>query len=112
MARRYPHAPELARRIEAGRLERSLSFQDLGILAFVDGSQAFRICRGEFKTLNPGVLRICNALGIRPSAEGHAVPQPREGDYASMLSTEVLASWDRTEAGAKRLRRILRALRS
>ena len=111
MTQRYPHALNLARQIEAARRERSLGFERLGVLARVDGSQTFRICRGEFKTLNPSVLRICNALGIQPLADGHAVPRRGESGLALMLSAEVLAVWDRTEVGAKRLQRILRALR-
>ena len=101
----------LAREIDANRLKRSLAFEALGILADVDGSQAFRICQGEFKTLNPSVLRICNALGIQPPAESHVIPRSSESGLASMLSAEVLAAWDQTDVGAKRLRRILRALR-
>jgi hypothetical protein len=111
MSKRYPHAASLAEQIAAKRRARALSFERLGALASVDASQAFRICRGEFKTLNPSVLKICNALGIHPPAEGYAYPQAEESNQAAMLSAEVLSSWDRTDAGALRLRRILRALR-
>jgi transcriptional regulator with XRE-family HTH domain len=110
MARRYLHVSLLAEEICAKRRQRSLSFQQLGVLAGVHGSQVFRICRGDFKTLNPSVLKICNALGIQPPAEGHALPEPRTSGVAAMLSAEVLAAWDRTDAGAKKLQRILRAL--
>lgn len=111
MAQRYSHASSLAAQISARRQKRALSFEQLGLLAGVDGSQVFRICRGDFKTLNPSVLKICNALGIQPLAEGLAIPAPQVGDHAAMLSAEVLAAWDRTDAGAKKLKRVLRALR-
>ena len=111
MARRYPHASAVAAELDARRRERALGFEALGILSGVDGSQAFRICRGEFKTLNPSVLKICNALGVRPHSDCYALPLAGEDGQASMLSAEVLATWDRTESGAKRLQRILRALR-
>lgn len=111
MAQRYPHASSLAEQISAKRRKRALSFEQLGVLADVDGSQVFRICRGDFKTLNPSVLKICNALGLQPLANGLAVPAPQVDDQAAMLSAEVLAAWDRTDAGAKKLKRVLRALR-
>lgn len=112
MAQRYPHAFSLAEEISSKRRKRALSFEQLGVLAGVDGSQVFRICQGDFRTLNPSVLRICNALDIQPSAEGLALPTPQLDDQAAMLSAEVLAAWDRTDAGAKKLKRVLRALRN
>ena len=111
MAFHYAHVSALAEEMRSKRVQRDLSFDELGTLAGMDRSQAFRICTGRFKTLNPGVLRICSALGIHPRANGHAIQQIDDGNFAAMLSAEVLAAWDRTEAGAMRLRRILRALR-
>ncbi len=111
MARRYAHVVSLAEEISLRREKRGLSFEELGKLAAVDVAQTFRICRGEFKTLNPSVLKICNALGIRPQLDGWAMPVAPPNRHAEMLSVEVLAAWDNTDAGAKRLQRILRALR-
>lgn len=110
MAKRYEHVSALAQEIAARRQEQALSFEKLGLLAGVDVAQAFRICRGEFKTLNPSVLKICKALGIQPKADG-MVLQPAGGSATeAMLSAEVLTAWDRTEAGAELLKRVLRAL--
>ncbi|KPF55364.1 hypothetical protein IP65_04340 [Novosphingobium sp. AAP1] len=110
MAKRYEHTLSLAKAISARRRERGLTFEQLGFLSDVNAAQAFRICRGEFKTLNPSVLKICNALEIEPETDGMA--RQRFGDTAieAMLSAEVLTAWDRTVAGAKLIKRVLRAL--
>lgn len=110
MAKRYEHASTLSKAISVRRRERNLSFENLGFLAGVDGAQAFRICRGEFKTLNPSVLKICNVLGIQPEADGMALQPRGDNEMEAMLSAEVLTAWDRTEAGAMLLKRVLRAL--
>jgi hypothetical protein len=111
MAREYEHVSALAREIRTRREEKALSFEKLGHLAGVDAAQAFRICRGEFKTLNPSVLKMCNALGVQPKADEMALQSLGNGATEAMLSTEVLSAWDRTDAGAKFLVRVLRALR-
>ena len=110
MAKHYEHVSILSREISARRQERDLSFENLGFLAGVDGAQAFRICRGEFKTLNPSVLKICNALGIQPAADGITLQPRGTNEMEVMLSSEVLTAWDQTEAGAMLLKRVLRAL--
>ena len=110
MAKRYQHASTLSKTISARRSERALSFENLGVLAGVDSAQAFRICRGEFKTQNPSVLRICNVLEIQPDPDGMTLQPRGENEIEAMLSAEVLTAWDRTEAGAKFLKRVLRAL--
>lgn len=110
MARPYEHARSLAEEISARRQKMALSYEQLGVLADVDGSQVFRICRGDFKTLNPSVLKICNVLGIQPKADGVALRPSGDDEVAAMLCAEVLAAWDRTEAGARRLKKVLRAL--
>ena len=110
MAKRYEHASELAKEISARRHERALSFEKLGLFADVDVSQTFGICRGEFRTLNPSVLKICNVLEIQPQADGMTL-QPKGANATEVrLSAEVLSAWDRTEAGANFLVRVLRAL--
>ena len=111
MAKRYEHASVLSKAISAGRRERDLSFENLGVLAGVDGAQVFRICRGEFKTLNPSVLKICNVLGIQPEPDGMALQPKGDNEMAAMLSAEVLSAWDSTEDGAMQLKRVLRAQR-
>lgn len=110
MAKRYEHASSLSEQIRARQRERSLSFEKLGVLAGVDGSQVFRICRGEFKTLNPSVLKICNVLGIQPKADGLVLHPSGASEMEAMLSAEVLTAWDRTDSGAMLLKRVLRAL--
>jgi hypothetical protein len=110
MARSYKYAPELAREISVRRQERALSYEKLGILSDVDVAQAFRICRGDFKTLNPSVMKICNALGIQPRTPGMVTRPIGRSVAEAMLSAEVLTAWDGTEEGAELLRRVLRAL--
>lgn len=110
MAKRYEHAASLSQQISLGRRQRGLSFKQLGILADVNAAQVFRICRGEFKTLNPSVLRICNVLCIQPEGDRMMLHPSGNDQMEAMLSAEVLTAWDRTEAGAMLLKRVLRAL--
>lgn len=110
MATPYPFVDQLASRLEAARKERRLSVARLGKLAGVDGAQAWRICRGDFATLNPGVLKICNELGVTPRGAMFPVSEGLDGIEAQ-LATEAVAAWDRTEAGAQLVLRVLRALR-
>lgn len=110
MAKPYEHASDLANELSARREERRLSYENLGFMAGVDVAQAFRICHGEFKTLNPSVLKICNVLGIHPKADGMVLQPTGSNATEAMLSAEVLTAWDRTKAGAELLKRVLRAL--
>ncbi len=111
MAEQYEHAPRLAKEISDRRHDLSLSFEKLGLLSDVDTSQVYRICRGEFRTLNPSVLKICSVLGISPVADGTVLRPKGSNAIETRLSAEVLSAWDKTEAGAKVLIRVLRALR-
>jgi transcriptional regulator with XRE-family HTH domain len=110
MARRYPHASSLAIELERARLDRGLTYEQLGALAEVDTGQVWRICKGEFATLNPGVLRICSALGVQPNDGGGNRGVSPLGVEAT-LAAEAVAAWDRTDTGAKLIMRVLRALR-
>lgn len=112
MAKPYRHAQHLANEIEAARRERGLTFGRLAALAEVDTAQAWRICNAKFTTLNPGVLRICNAIGVMPEGDGGLVPPAGPGATEAKLAAEAVAAWDRTEAGAQLLTRVLRAFRS
>lgn len=109
MAKRYPFVERLASRLAAARKDRALSYAQLGALAEVDRAQAYRICLGQFATLNPGVLRICSALGVAPEG-GTDAADPLEGMEAQ-LAAEAIAAWDRTKEGAQLVMRVLRALR-
>lgn len=111
MAKNYEHISGLAKEISVRRQKQSLSYENLGFMAGVDVAQTFRICRGEFKTLNPSVLKICNVLQIEPKADGMVLQAVGNSATEAMLSAEVLTAWDRTEAGAELLKRVLRALR-
>lgn len=108
MAKGYPHIVALARVIADRRVALGLSFTQLGALAGVDGGQAFRVCRGEFKTLNPSVLKICNALDIQPKGSQPLVQA--DISIEAMLAAEAIRAWDRTESGAHLLTRVLRAI--
>lgn len=109
MAKQYPSARALGKRIDGARSARRLSYARLGHLAQVNGAQAWRICRGEFATLNPSVLRICSVLHLRPDEAWAAAPGP--DPVEAQLAAEAIAAWDRTEAGAVLLTRVLRAFR-
>ena len=110
MAKPYKYASSLAKEIDDRRKKRSLSFEKLGVLSDVDTAQTFRICRGDFRTLNPSVLKICNALDVVPDL-GEANKSPSHpNELEKMLSAEVLAAWDKTDAGEMFLKRVLRAL--
>lgn len=112
MARRYRHVETLAAKIDAARESRGLTYDQLGAVAGIDVGQTWRICKAKFATLNPGVLKICNALGVRPEIDGLVVPDVGADGAEAKLAAEVVAAWDRTEAGARLLTRVLRALRS
>ena len=112
MAKPYLHVDALAKEIEAARCERGLTYGQLAALAEIDAAQAWRICRARFSTLNPGVLRICNAVGVRPEWSGGLIPPTTPGATETKLAAEVVAAWDRTEAGAQLLTRVLRAFRA
>lgn len=109
MAKQYPSARALGKRIDGARSTRRLSYARLGQLAQVNGAQAWRICRGEFATLNPSVLRICSVLRLRPDEAWAAATAP--DPVEAQLAAEAIAAWDRTEAGAELLTRVLRAFR-
>lgn len=110
MARSYGHIDDLAAKMERTRLRVGLSFASLGKLAGVDQGQAYRICNGQFSTLNPSVLKICNALGLSPQTDPVGGQPDRAEDLAEILRREVILAWDGTRAGAMRIRRVLKAL--
>lgn len=99
---------ELARRIAARRIDLSMSISDLGRLADVHGSQASRICAGDFKTMSSNVVQICKVLGL----EVEAVDTLRTGDAAawSRLEAAVRAAWDQTPSGADKLVNVMNAV--
>lgn len=111
MAKHYPLVDALAKRIEAARIARTLSFERLGQMAEVNAAQAWRICQGDFATLNPSVLKICNALDLEPEGDVKA-QRAAANPIEARLAAEAIAAWDRTEAGARLLTRVLRAFRS
>ena len=111
MARPYLHAEDLARSLEAARREKRLSYKALGNQAQVDQAQAFRICTGEFRTLGANVLRICNALGVRPPREGKTPPASWTSvDWVETID-ELAATWAKKPASARKLAGVLRAIR-
>ena len=112
MAKRYPFVDALHERIEAARMARGLSFERLGALADVNAAQVWRICQGDFATLNPSVLKICKVLGLSPDDVDWAAATPVADPIEAQLAAEAIAAWDRTDAGARLLTRVLRALRS
>lgn len=111
MAKAFSGAVPLAGLLEASRQEKGLSFSALATLAGVDGGQACRICKGQFRTLSHNVVRICNVLGVRPPEEDLR-SSPLKGDINSeRLIAELLATWDHTAEGAERLVDLLSAIR-
>lgn len=112
MARGYSSVDKLALEIDRRRASETLTYEALAKRADVHLTTAFRICRGDFKTLNPGVLRICKVLRITPPLEGLAPTTADRDELASMLQSEVILAWDRTPTNARVIRRVLRALSS
>ena len=111
MAIAFARRDELAQRLRSARGGRGLSYQRLGSLAGIDPAQALRICRGEFKTLSPNVVRICNALGVELEKEdGRPAALPADG-AERRLQAELLETWDRSEADEHRLVELLRLAR-
>lgn len=110
MAKHYPFVDDLASRLDAARAKRGLSYGRLGEMAEVDTAHVWRICRGEFATLSSSVLKICNELDVKPQGKVPTNASALDGTEAR-LAAEVIAAWDRTEAGAQLLTRVLRALR-
>jgi transcriptional regulator with XRE-family HTH domain len=100
----------LGEAIETERKLRGLSYALLGDQVGVDASQAFKICKGRFATINPSVIRLCATLDVKISYEGINAPRLAEATSAAQLQAAVLAAWDSTPQGAQRLKRILRAL--
>jgi transcriptional regulator with XRE-family HTH domain len=110
MAQPYPHVTTLAKLLAQRRLEKNLSYSDLADLARVDAAQIYRICQGRFKRLSQSVLQICAVLEIDPP--GSQVPVPPSSTDAQLITTELMATWDQTSAGANRLAEVLRAVRA
>ncbi|MFM9975976.1 MAG: helix-turn-helix domain-containing protein [Beijerinckiaceae bacterium] len=110
MAKLYKNGSALASEIRTCREARGISYEKLALTADVNVAQAFRICQGDFKTLNPSVLKICNTLGVQPKADSPDAHPASDEATAALLSSEVLTAWDHTQAGAELLIRVLRAL--
>ncbi|MBB4581514.1 transcriptional regulator with XRE-family HTH domain [Rhizobium aethiopicum] len=88
-------ALRLAEKIEARRCELGLTYTQVASLSNVDTSQVNRVCHGQFRTINPSVVQICNSLGL---SAGDA------GPVASPKLVRALASlWDGTSADEERL---------
>lgn len=112
MKNAYFGASALGAQLEGERLKRGLSYGALGRHAEVDPSQAFRICRGEFKALSHNVVRICNALDLRPSSDDPRSGSIRNVGTADQLLEELTANWAPTPEDARRLLDMLKAVRS
>lgn len=111
MAIAFHDRDKLAARLQSARGRRRLSYQRLGSLAGIDPAQALRICRGEFKTLSPNVVRICNALDVELDAPDPRGPVLAASPPERRLKEELLATWDRSEADGDRLIELLRLAR-
>ena len=101
----------LAKALEKQRKMAGMSYAQLGRAANVDLSQVSRICRGEFATITGNVMQICRALGVDPTSPG-APPERRPTANEEELLTRavtqsVLALWDRTPQGARRVAKLL-----
>jgi hypothetical protein len=111
MVHTYSSVSELAGMLERARRDGALSYGELGKSADIDPSQAFRICKGQFKTLGPNVLKICNALAVEPPEADGLWLAGESSKEVRMLLSEVMKVWDKTPTGARRLIRVLRALK-
>jgi hypothetical protein len=111
MAKPYTDTASLANRLQTAREKKCLSYAALGRLSGVDAAQAFRVCRGEFRTLSHNVMKICNALDVGPFTDDARSREPVGGQDSKRLVNELMATWDHTAAGADRLLRLLTAIR-
>ena len=96
---------ELKMRIMERRKEKKLSYADIGRIANVNQSQAWRICNGEFRTIGNNVVQVCKVLGVEVETV-----QSMEGDEdASWMRLKVSLRnlWDQTPEGARRITKIL-----
>lgn len=101
----------MASLLEGARAQQGYTYAALGQKARVNVGQSFRICRGDFKRLSENVLKICEALEVDPNRATVPFIDSPADPAANMLKAEILASWDHTPDGARRLVKILRALR-
>ena len=111
MARGHPDPKGLGEALERKRRGRKLTYEALARVADVHLTTAFRVCRGDFKTLHQGVLRVCKALHVSPDLGQLTSPEEAADPLAAMLQAEVIRAWDRSERSADILKRVLRALR-
>jgi hypothetical protein len=111
MAKSYPYRAQLAQRLRDARRDQGISYAALGAHADVDPAQALRICRGQFVTLNPGVLRVCKTLRVSVDQDLVIGPALTKSAAGNQLKAELMASWDKTDEGALGLIALLRAAR-
>lgn len=109
MAGHYPHVVELGRLLSEARVQKGLSYSQLGKRSQVDPGQCHRICNGNFKRLDQNVMQICSTLGIKPP--GRRLPLISVDPPAQMIARELMEAWDQTPEGADRLVQVLRAMR-
>lgn len=100
----------LAKALENERIAAGLSYAELGRLAHVDSSQVSRVCRGQFTTLSGNVLQICSVLKIDPMSGGQSTGRASMGPeekLARAATQSVLALWNKSPDGARRVARLL-----
>ena len=104
----------LAEVLETQRKAAGLSYAALGRRAKVHPSQASRICRGEFSTLSGSVVQICSVLKIDPGSpklrDAKQAKPAQEEQLVQAAAQSVLALWNGTPDGAKRVVRLLEAI--
>lgn len=96
--------------LEQERRLQGYSYRGINMKTGVDPGHAHNICHGAFATLNPSVLKICNLLGIDPTdpnAEKIHIDASRK-----RIAAEVMALWDMTPKGARRLVALLEQIRA
>lgn len=85
-----------------------LTQAEIARLSKVDPSQVSRICRGQFRTLSPNVVQICNVLEVDAGLSSELMVAPT-GSWTRMLAS-LRDLWDETPEGAESIMRMLDAV--
>ncbi|WP_414638147.1 helix-turn-helix domain-containing protein [Azospirillum sp.] len=99
---------DLQARIAEAKVQKGLSWAQIGRIANVHPSQVGRICSGRFKTFSHNVVQVCEALGVsvphlEPDTEG-VVPE------WAVAQSSMRRIWDETPEGAKAIAKLLNAI--
>lgn len=94
----------LAQRLDAARLKRGLTLEELSRATAIHKGQLSRFCNGQFVRTSPNLLRFCNFLQIDPQ------PYFSAQRFPESIANQVSALWNRSAQHQEALQDMLRAL--